>query len=157
MLDIYFDELQLEDEINKLNLLRTVNVIRNERTEYEKAMEVTIAETILQINRLKNEALSELELAKSKTQNEIVKIAEKNAETLLELLHVKNLNKALRDLNFYSPGGGAQTKNATQRILSYCYLSALINNDNVKIIPVDSYGVLNAAKSPTVGLISFSS
>jgi hypothetical protein len=156
LLDIYFDELRFEKEINAINLMRTVNVIRNERAAHEKAMHVTVAETRLQMNVLKNEAQLLLETAKSKTSNQIVKVSEKDAEARLELLHLNNLNTGLRELSFYNEAGAQQqSKNATQRILSFCYLSALINHDGLRLIPADSYGVTKA--SPAIGLLAFSS
>jgi hypothetical protein len=143
---LYFDRLRFTDQINKLNLKRMINGILNEKAMYEKNYDVTVAETQLRVKQLKNQAELVLQKAKHKTENEIIKIEQKNADVKLELVHLSGLNKGLHELDFISKSG-SQSKNATQRIISYCYMSALANLENVKIIPQESLGVLGGGYS----------
>ena len=156
VLDIYFDELNFDTEINQINLLRTISLIINEKAEHEKTTQITIAETNLQVNKLKNEAYLVLETAKSKTENEVLKIVEKDAEVKIEFENLQGMSKNMQDLNFYKNSGATQPKDTLQRIISYCYLTSLIHSNNVTMISPGKYGVstTGTALPPFIGLVN---
>lgn len=159
LLDLFFDDLKFGQQINELNLKRMINGLLNEEAEYHKTTGIVRAETEYLIKKLQNEAKLVVETAQTKSQNEIVKIENKNLESKLELVHASSLNNTLRQLNFYGPSS-IPDKAQTQRIVSFCYVSSLINSDKVKIIPASEFGIVKAPGAPKIssslGVISFS-
>lgn len=127
--DLYIHEIKFIDEINKLNLLKMLNGIYNEQAENQKITNLTIAETARLVRSMKNKAKEIVENAKANADNLIIGKAKYILQTEIELTHLKLLRKSLDGLNF-----GKNSMNDTQKALSFCYLSSLINNDKIRII-----------------------
>ena len=132
LFDLYFSDLKFTPEIDKLNLLRMLNGIYNEKAIYERITNVTIAETKLQIESIKNEARLILSQAEANAYNETLKKEKINYEFRLEWAHSNMLNNSLDQLGFYQQDKQTVNKQfISKRILSFCYLSSLINHDKL--------------------------
>lgn len=83
------------------------------------------------VNKIQNEATIELEKAELEANYTIIEVAKKQADFLHEMAYLNKLTKSLKELNFFKEK--VTTKEESQRALSYCYLSSLINtNSTVK-------------------------
>lgn len=138
LFDLYLNKLKFTSQINKLNLLRVLNGIFNEKEQYHKESNMTVQETNCQINRIRNNALEELETANIKANLTISKIAKTDFDLRQEFAHIESLNNSLVGLDFYNPL--IKPKDKPQRILSFCYLTALINMDNLNVYARDGVG-----------------
>lgn len=131
LLDVYLGRIAFTSQINNLNLLRMLQGIYNEKASYDKQTNVTRAETWQLINKLKNEARYVVKSAQARAAHEVLKIEEVNRDIRLEMTHLAGLNGSLSQLSFID---ARRQKADTQKAISFCYLSALINNDNVRFI-----------------------
>lgn len=129
ILDIYLGRITFTKEINQLNLLRMLNGIFNEKAAHDKQTNVTRAETAYKISLLRNEARLVVNSAQAKADNEVRRVEEVNLNARLEYAHSYGLNNSYSQLNFFDG-----RPKASQRAISFCYLSALINNENVRFI-----------------------
>jgi hypothetical protein len=132
LFDLYFSDLKFTPEIDRLNLLRTLNGIYNEKAIYDRITNITIAETKLQIESIRNEARIILSQAEANAYNETLKKEKINYDFRIESVHSSMLNNSLDQLGFYQQD--KQTVNRqfiSKRILSFCYLSSLINHDKL--------------------------
>ena len=146
LFDLYLDKLQFTDEINQLNLKRMLNGIYNEKAVYEKQTVVTREETLLKTQALRNQATLILQSAELEANYTYLKFAQVNQETLLEKTFVGYLNRSYNDLNFYD-GGAAKAASNKKIMMSYCWLSSLLNcKGNVTYYLMDK----NFASAPTV-------
>ncbi|RNA32575.1 hypothetical protein BpHYR1_038701 [Brachionus plicatilis] len=127
--NLYVHQIKFTKVINNLNLVRMLNGLYKEKAEYEKLTNLTIAETARVVRSVKNAAKEIVENAKANADNLILKKAKYDLYTEMENTHLKYLNRSLSKLFF-----STKTQNDTQKTLSFCYLSSLINNENIRII-----------------------
>lgn len=106
-----------------------LNGIYKEKAEYQKITNLTVAETSRLVRSVKNEAKKIIENAKANANNLILKKANYDLNLKIEYIHLKYLNSSLDDLNF-----SKKSMNDTKKILSFCFLSSLINNQNIRFI-----------------------
>lgn len=128
LFDLYMDKLEFLKEINDLNLLVMLNGIYNEKEGAVKKEKVVVAETNNLVNSIKNEASLVLKTAELEANFTKIKIEEINSEQKLEFTYLKVIDKSLKELKFKQPSQ-AISRNESQRILSFCYLSSLTNTN----------------------------
>lgn len=157
--ELYFDKIKFTSEINRLNLLRMLNGIYNERAVYDKQSNLTRAETELQVQIFKNKANEILEKAKTEANNLVIKKQETDSIVRLEFVHLNGLNTSVYGLDLFKSYKPIQSSNETQKVLSFCYLNSLINNDKIRILTPDKHFPLQSSTSSQldglIGLINF--
>lgn len=124
ILDLYLSKITFSKEIDNLNLLRMTNGILNEKASYEKQTNVIQAETELMVQMLKNQARFMTQSANDNATFTLSKISETDKLTRLEYVHLAGFNNSVRQLGLSD----------NKRVLSYCYLNSLIDNERVKIV-----------------------
>lgn len=129
LFELYILEIKFTNVINKLHLLQMLNGIYNEKAEYQRITNLTVAETSRLVRSVNNKAKEIVEDAKANADNLILKKANYDLNLQLDYTHLKYLNISLDELNFRRT-----SMNDTQKILSFCYLSSLINNQNIRFI-----------------------
>ncbi|CAF0715865.1 unnamed protein product [Brachionus calyciflorus] len=127
--NLYMDTIKFTKEINRLNLVRVLTDISKEKAEHEKTTNLTVVETVRQVRFLKNQAKEIIESAKLKAKNQVLKMSQIDFDYKLELAHLDGFSKSIAQLNL-----NRKSQNDTQKALSFCYLSSLINNEKVRII-----------------------
>lgn len=134
--EFYIHSFEFTEEINNLNLKRMINDLLNEKAVYERQTALTQKETSLQVQKILNEAKLVLTMAEAKAYNDTLKKEQINAYNKLEVTHVNSLNNSLSQLGFYQADKTVVNKHFTsKRILSFCYVSSLINNNNLVFFP----------------------
>ena len=143
VINLFMDKLSFTQEINRLNLLVVLNGVYNEKAINEQQNEFVNLETRVMVNKIQNEAKLELEKADLVANYTVIEIAEKEADFILEVSYLKMLTKSLKELNFFKEK--VTNKAESQRTLSYCYLSSLINtNSSVKFHSPSDGPTINA-------------
>jgi hypothetical protein len=127
--DIFIEQITFEKVINDLNLKRILNDIYNEKAEYEKDVALIFKETEFEIKKLQDQALAISKMAEHNGTNEILKIEKTQFKANMEFAHLEGLTSTLTGLNFPLKS----SINDTKRALSYCWVSSLSKNENLKI------------------------
>jgi hypothetical protein len=131
VINIFMEKLTFTQEINRLNLLVVLNNVYNEKALNEQQSEYVNLNTKVMVNKIQNEASIVLETAEQDANYTIVEVAKKEADYMQEIVYLTKLTKSLKELNFIKDK--VNTKEESQRALSYCYFSSLINtNSTVK-------------------------
>ena len=157
VLNLFMEKLSFSNQINNLNLLVVLNNVLNEKAANEQQSEFVNLQTNVMVNKIQNEAQLELQKADLIANFTVIEKAKTQADFTLEMSYLKKLTQSLKELNFYVDK--VKTKAESQRVMSFCYLSSLINtNSSVKYysprdglaLNMPSHGYLSGAS----GLIS---
>lgn len=151
LFDLYLDKLQFTEEINQLNLKRMLNGIYNEKAVYEKQTVLTREETLLKTQALRNQATLILQTAELEANYTYLKMAQVSKDTTLEKTFVGFLNRSYNELSFYD-GGAAKAASNKKLMMSYCWLSSLLNcKSNVTFYVMDKNFAGMAPSSAPMG------
>ena len=137
LFEFFVDSLSFTKEINRLNLLRTLNDIYNEKAVYEKLTNMTTEETRVQVEKIRNKASVVLSGATLNAQHVVVGRSQTDLEYKLETTHLSGLNVSLSELEFTTSARGGDRSAQLQRMMSFCYVSSLIYNQNVTFFERD--------------------
>lgn len=137
VINMFMHKLAFTDTINQLNLLVVLNKVYFDRDYAEQQGEFVTLNTKVMVNTILNEAHLELQTTMLKSNFTIIERAKTDAYTKIEITYLNQLTKSVKELNFIK--GGVTNKGESQRVMSYCYLSSLINtNSSVKYsAPID--------------------
>lgn len=149
--DLLMLQLRFSSRINQLNLKRMIVGIQNEEAAHYKTANMVRQETDYQTAVLRNKALLEQQTAELKGNNTIIKIYQIDYDNKIELANLDGLTKSLKGLDFYNPA----TKDINKKVLSFCWVSSLVNNENL-VIHNNGFNSKNAPNelSPNFGFIS---
>ena len=128
VISIFMEKISFTEQINSLNLLVVLNGIYNERAYNEQQSEFVNLKTKVMVNKIQNEAKFELQKADQLANYTVIEIAKKQADFTLEMSYLKKLTQSLKELQFFTDK--VKTKAESQRAMSFCYLSSLINTNS---------------------------
>jgi hypothetical protein len=139
VINMFMHKLTFTDTINQLNLLVVLNKVYYERDFAEQQGEFVTLNTKVLVNTILNKAHLQLQTAVIHANFSFIEKAKIEAYKTIEVTYLNEMTRNVKELNFTKGHGGAPNRGESQRIMSYCYLSSLINtNSTVKYsAPID--------------------
>lgn len=128
VLSVFMEKISFTEKINSLNLLVVLNGVYNEKAFNEQQSEFVSLKTKVMVNKIQNEAKLELQKADLVANYTVIEVAKTQANFMLEMSYLKKLTQSLKELNFFTDK--VKTKAESQRAMSFCYLSSLINTNS---------------------------
>ena len=126
--DLLMQQLRFSRLINALNLKRMILGIQNEEAESTKTTNMIRKETEYLTNLYKNKAHLERQTAELVGNNTILRMDQIFFETKLEMANLDGLTMNLKGLGFFD------LPDKQKKILSFDWVSSLVNNDNLVVL-----------------------